>query len=95
MLNGGTLQYTGGTTTTDHLFTLGTSGGTLDASGTGAVTFSNTGTTAFTGSGSRTLTLAGNNTGNNTLNTVLGNGSGGPSSLSKSRSRVIPGSGWG
>ena len=34
VLNGGTLQYTGGTAaTTDRQFTLGTSGGTLDSSG--------------------------------------------------------------
>ncbi|WP_300931767.1 hypothetical protein, partial [Prosthecobacter sp.] len=43
VLNGGTLQYTGGATSTDRLFSVGSSGGTLDASGTGAVKFTNTG----------------------------------------------------
>ena len=43
MLNGGTLQYTGGAASIDRLFTLGTGGGTIDASGTGALNLNNTG----------------------------------------------------
>ncbi len=39
----GTLRYTGAGETTDRLFTLQGSGGTIDASGTGALVFSNTG----------------------------------------------------
>ena len=42
-------------------------GGTLDASGTGAVNYSNSGSIAFSGTGVRTLTLAGSNTDNNIL----------------------------
>lgn len=42
-IQGGTLRYEGAATTTDRLFTIGTRGATLDASGTGALTFSNTG----------------------------------------------------
>ena len=47
VLNQGTLRYTGGTGSTDRLLTLGPGGGSLDASGTGAVTFSNTGAVAY------------------------------------------------
>ena len=42
-LHAGTLKYVGTGSTTDRLFTIGTAGATLDASGTGAVVFSNTG----------------------------------------------------
>ena len=72
LINRGSLQYTGATVSTDRLFTVGTSGGTLDASGTGTLTFANTGAVAFTAPGVRTFTLAGTNTGNNTLALLLG-----------------------
>lgn len=42
-LQGATLRYVGSGDSTDRLFTLGTGGGTLDSSGSGAVVFSNTG----------------------------------------------------
>jgi autotransporter-associated beta strand protein len=42
-IHASTLKYTGAGSTTDRLFTIGTGGATLDASGTGAVVFSNTG----------------------------------------------------
>lgn len=42
----GTLRYTGSGETTDRLFTLGGSGGTIDSSGSGALAFSNTGAVA-------------------------------------------------
>ncbi|TWT97675.1 Autotransporter-associated beta strand repeat protein [Botrimarina colliarenosi] len=42
-LQGGTLRYEGAATTTDRLFTIGTRGATLDASGSGALVFSNAG----------------------------------------------------
>jgi fibronectin-binding autotransporter adhesin len=81
VLDGGTLQYTGAAVSSDRLFTLTRNGGTLDASGSGALTLSNTGTEACTSSGARTLTLTGNNSG--TLAAVLGDGSGGATSLNK------------
>lgn len=72
VLDGGTLKYTGATVSTDRLFSVGGSGGTLDASGSGAVTFSNTGALGFANTpGTRTLTLAGTNTGANTLNSLI------------------------
>ncbi len=45
-INGGVLKYTGTGESTTRLFTIGTVGTTLDASGTGAVNFSNTGAIA-------------------------------------------------
>lgn len=84
VLNGGTLQYTGAATSTDRLFSVGTSGGTLDASGTGAVNFNNTGALGFNSqTGARTLTLTGTNTGDNILAATLGD-NGGASGLTKS-----------
>ncbi len=77
VLNGGTLQYTGGATSTDRLFSVGSSGGTLDASGTGAVKFTNTGSMDFNSqSGIRTLTLTGTNTDSNTLAAIIGDNEG-------------------
>jgi autotransporter-associated beta strand protein len=72
VLDSGALQYTGGTTSTDRNFTLTQNGGTLDASGTGAVTFSNPSGIVLTGTGARTLTLTGSNTDNNTLDLSIG-----------------------
>lgn len=43
LLQGATLKYVGAGDATDRLFTIGTGGATLDASGTGAVVFSNAG----------------------------------------------------
>ncbi len=83
VLNGGSLQYTGGATTTAKQFTLGANGGSLDASGTGTVAFTSGSAVAFTGSGGRTLTLTGTNTGGNTLNAALGDNGGDGVSLAK------------
>jgi autotransporter-associated beta strand protein len=41
-IQGSTLKYVGGTASTDRLFTIGTGGATIDASGSGAVSFTNT-----------------------------------------------------
>ena len=87
VLDAGTLQYTGSSAaSTDRLFTLTQNGGGLDASGASnaAVSFTNTGAVAFSGSGLRTLALSGSSTGNNTLAAVLGDGTGGATSLTKS-----------
>ena len=43
VLNGGTLSYTGAATASDRLFTVGTSGGSLNASGSGALNLTNIG----------------------------------------------------
>jgi fibronectin-binding autotransporter adhesin len=84
VFNGGTLKYTGAAQNTDRLFSVGANGGTIDASGSGALNFTNTGSMAFNGqTGPRTLTLTGTNTGNNTLAAMIGDNSG-PTSLTKS-----------
>jgi fibronectin-binding autotransporter adhesin len=41
-IQGSTLKYVGGAASTDRLFTIGTGGATIDASGTGAINFTNT-----------------------------------------------------
>jgi len=86
VLNGGTLRYTGGAVSSDRLFSIGTSGGTLDASGTGALNLNNTGAMGTPGTGTRTLTLTGSNTDDNTLAAVIGNQVANATSLTKSGS---------
>jgi len=84
ILNGGTLKYTGAAASTDRQFTLGTSGGGLDASGTGPINW--TSTTAPTLSGvdtARTFTLTGTNTGTNTLAAPVGDNGSGATGLAK------------
>ena len=83
VLNGGTLQYTGAAVSTDRLFTLTNNGGTIDASGTGALTFTSSSAIAFTGTSARIFTLTGTSTYNNTLSQILGNNTG-ATSLTKS-----------
>lgn len=76
-INGGTLQYTGSTAqSTNRMIRIknGTTGGTIDASGSDSGTLSFTGTTnvnLFDTGGTRTLTLTGTNTGANTFNLTL------------------------
>jgi autotransporter-associated beta strand protein len=69
----GTLLYTGSGHSTDRVVNLvgSTGGGTLDASGSGALEF----TTAFTATvvGSKTLTLTGNNTADNRIGGAIVN----------------------
>ena len=89
VINTGTLQYTGGATTTDRLFQIGNAtagnGGTVDASGTGALVFSNTGAITYgTTNQTRVLTLTGTSTAANTLTPVIGNNGTGAVSLIKS-----------
>jgi len=85
ILNGGILRYIGGTVSCDHLFTLGTGTATgMYASGSGALTMSNTGSIAFSGSGARSFELGGAYTGaNNIFAPILGDGTGGATSLTK------------
>ena len=60
VLDGGTLRYTGGTTSTNRTFSIGANGGTLDGSGTGSnMTFTNTAAITMLGAGDRTFTLGG------------------------------------
>ncbi|MBI3884844.1 MAG: autotransporter-associated beta strand repeat-containing protein [Opitutae bacterium] len=84
VLNGGALQYTGAAVSTDRAFTLGTSGGTLDASGTGALNLTSSGATALSSTNTaRTLTLTGTSTAANTLTAVLADNGTGATSITK------------
>lgn len=82
-LNGGTLQYTGSGASIDRLFTLGTTGGAIDNSGSGALNLNNSGPLACSGTGPRTLTLTGAEADDNTLAAALAN-NGGPTAVTKS-----------
>lgn len=82
VLNGGSLLYTGGGATIDRLFTVGTGGGTLTASGSGALVLNHSGTLGLSGAGARVLTLAGSNPDDNLLAASIDD-SGGPTSLAK------------
>jgi filamentous hemagglutinin family protein len=88
VINGGTLQYTGAAVSTDRLFTLGSNGGAIDASGTGELTWNGNGSgsanaIAITTASSPTLTLTGSGFG--TLRPILPNaGTGYTSRLTKS-----------
>ena len=76
VIDGGTLLYTGAGETTDRGFSVGANSGTVDASGTGALTFTGN-VPANAATGARTLTLTGTNTGANTLTGVISNYSAG------------------
>ena len=68
VLDGGTLQYAGTAASSDRLFSLGTNGGTIDASGSGALNLSNPGSLGYTGGGApRAFTLTGTNINDNLL----------------------------
>jgi fibronectin-binding autotransporter adhesin len=84
ILNGGTLQYAGTGGSTDRQFTLGASGGGLDASGTGAISFASLTPITLSDTGNRTLTLTGASAANNTLAARIDNPSGGTTALTKS-----------
>ncbi|MGJ7901783.1 autotransporter-associated beta strand repeat-containing protein [Lysobacter sp. 1R34A] len=80
----GTLRYVGTGASTDRQFTLGTSGGAIDSSGTGTVTFAHTGPVTLAGANTaRTLTLTGANTGDNVFSAQLDNNGTGATSLTK------------
>ena len=84
VINGGILQYTGSGSTTNRRFTIGSSGSSIDASGTGTVIFSATGAITISGAGTRTFTLTGTNTGNNRLACTVGDdGSGNKTNIVK------------
>lgn len=82
VLNGGTLSYAGSGATINRLFTVGTGGGVIDASGSGPLRFENPGAIGLSGSGQRVLTLAGNSEADNLLGAALGD-AGGPTALAK------------
>jgi autotransporter-associated beta strand protein len=68
VLNGGTLQYIGGGATVDRQVTVGTAGGTLDASGSGTLTFSANKSLNLVGNGVHAVNLIGTSAGVLTAN---------------------------
>jgi autotransporter-associated beta strand protein len=71
---GGTLQYTGAATSTDRDFTVGPQGGTIDASGSGALNLSSVATVGFadpTTPSAVTFTLTGTSTAANSFSPLL------------------------
>lgn len=90
VLNGGTLQYSGGVAAaTDRTFSIGLNGGTIDSSAANplhTLSFTGSGAMGFNSqNGAHTLTLGGTNTGTNTMNVLLGD-FGAPTALTKSGS---------
>lgn len=86
VFNGGTLRYTGVETSTDRSFNIA-SVGTIEASGTGALTWNGSALWDATDnyiSDTFVLTLAGTNTGNNTFAGKIANPSGGQYAVIKS-----------
>jgi fibronectin-binding autotransporter adhesin len=84
VIDGGTLRYIGAGANTDRLFTVGASGATIDASGSGALNFTNPGALALGGSGlARTLTLTGTQTTANTLAAIIADNGSGATALAK------------
>jgi autotransporter-associated beta strand protein len=68
VFNGGTLRFVGAASgDTDRLFTVGSFGATIDASGSVPLHFTNPDAHSSTGIVNRTFTLTGSNAGNNTI----------------------------
>ncbi len=86
ILDGGTLNYTGVDVVTDRLFTLTPLGGTINVSNSGSLNFTNTGNVAFSGSGARRLVFNDDYLGISSFASILGNGTGGATSLTKAGS---------
>ncbi|EIQ01942.1 autotransporter-associated beta strand repeat protein [Opitutaceae bacterium TAV1] len=70
------LTYAGAGDSTNRLFTIHQSGGTIESAGAGAVQFTNTGTIAVSGAGERAFNLRGTNTGRNLINGSIGDSAG-------------------
>jgi autotransporter-associated beta strand protein len=90
VFGGGTLRHSAANVaSTNRLFTIGNATGltaTIDSSAvsaTNTTSFTGTDALAYGGSGARTLTLKGSNTGTNTFAPVIGDGTGGATSLVK------------
>ena len=84
VFNGGALQYTGPAVDLDRQFTLGSSGGTIDSSGSGALRLTNAAPVSLSGGGPRNITLTGTLSDTNTLAAAVINSPGGNTALTKS-----------
>ena len=70
VLDGGRLRYIGSGHTSNRLFTLGPSGGTIDGAGSGGLSLNSTGAFAHEGAGNRTLFLSGTSQNNSFFATL-------------------------
>jgi autotransporter-associated beta strand protein len=84
VISGGTLKYTGPTVSHNRLFSVGTAGAAIDASGTGALTFNSTTAITVSGTGNRTLAFTGSNPDANTFTPPIPNPSSGTTAIAKS-----------
>ena len=82
VLNGGGLRYVGTGSTTDRLFTIGSSV-TFSANGTGPLDFSNPGDNVFSGTAARTFSLTGIYDGENHIRGTIANAGTGNTSINK------------
>ncbi len=83
VLGGGTLQYIGSGASIDRSFTVTSSGGTIDASGSGSLSLANPGPLNVPGSGIHNLILTGGDTNGETLAASLADGTGGALGVTK------------
>jgi autotransporter-associated beta strand protein len=89
VLDDAVLQYTGGMTSTDRLFTVTTKGASLYSSGSGALSFTNDSALVFSGSGNHTLEFGGEYTGGpNTFAPLIKDGTGGVTSVTKTGKNI-------
>ncbi len=71
VIDGATLRYVGAGGSTDRLFTIGPSGASLDASGSGAIQFTNPGSIVISQNTTESLTLTGASTASNLLSAII------------------------
>ncbi|MBN1600161.1 MAG: DUF2341 domain-containing protein, partial [Chitinispirillaceae bacterium] len=83
VIDGGQLQLSSGTSSTDRLFTVTQNGACIYSSGDDAMDFINTGSLAFSGSGARIIEFGGSHGGSNTFAPAISDGSGGATSILK------------
>jgi autotransporter-associated beta strand protein len=83
IIDGGQLRLSSGSSSTDKLFTATANGACIYSSGSGAMNFTNAGSIAFSGSGSRIIEFGGAYAGTNTFAPIIGDGSGGATSILK------------
>ncbi|WP_265596378.1 autotransporter-associated beta strand repeat-containing protein [Verrucomicrobium sp. BvORR106] len=85
VLNGGVLRYVGGDVSTDRRFTIGTAGGGVESSGSGALTLAAVDALTLSGTNAaRTFTLGGTNTAANTFAGIIGDNGTGATAFTKS-----------
>ena len=83
VLDGGTLQYTGGAVTIDRGFTVTAGGGTIERNGSGNLVLGDTADIVMSGTGGRTFTLSGTATSYNNISAGIPDPASGQTTLVK------------